>query len=712
MENKMYNSGEVCEKEETFMKERFDGMLKKIYRVGKKILSDVSVRYILYAVLTVLFAEILHTGFLSSLTYAFRHPVAWVSAVLTVCFTYSISLLVNKRVGTFIFIELCWIGIAIANCVLLSYRINPLSAVDFSIIFSVFSIIGIYLSPFQIVLVVTAIALGVALVIFLIIRLPGEKVNYKKSVIRLISTGVVTFGVFFFGAFGYADNMNGLNLPEVYREYGFVYSFSLSFVDRGISRPDDYSRVDIDSIISKPEDTETGTSDTPSTDNSSTGNTETSIVDGEPAEKKQVNIIFVQLESFFDPAQITGLHTSENAIPNFTWMRENYPSGSLTVPVAGAGTVNTEFEVLCGLPISVFGLGEYPYETYVKSNPCEALPYYLKNDGYTSHAIHNHTGTFYNRNAVMQNFGFDTFTPIEYMSGNSKNILGWANDDCLTEEIIGAVSSTEGRDFVYAISVQAHGKYPGVPGEYGNIDVFGDFNEDMLNGIDYYVNQISDTDRFVGELISRLDSLGEDTVAVFFGDHQPSIDVIPEQLACGSVYTTEYVIWNNIGLEAKREDKYSYELSSYVLEELGIDGGVITRLHTMSEETPSFDDFRTLAYDILFGERYAYGGSFPYTVPEMRFGWRDVTIENTFVKNEVLYVFGKNFTESSKILIDGKKRDTFYVSDELLISPNAAEVTSVTVAQLAENGFVFGEVAAEVQTGTDVDFEINISEDK
>jgi phosphoglycerol transferase MdoB-like AlkP superfamily enzyme len=119
-------------------------------------------------------------------------------------------------------------------------------------------------------------------------------------------------------------------------------------------------------------------------------------VDGEPAEKEQVNIIFVQLESFFDPAQITGLHTSENAIPNFTWMRENYPSGSLTVPVAGAGTVNTEFEVLCGLPISVFGLGEYPYETYVKSNPCEALPYYLKNDGYTSHAIHNHTGTFYN----------------------------------------------------------------------------------------------------------------------------------------------------------------------------------------------------------------------------------------------------------------------------------------------------------------------------
>ncbi len=693
------------------MKERFNGILKKVYVVLRKLIADVSVRYILYAALTVFFAEVLHTGFLSGITYFFRHPVAFVSAVLTVCFTYCISLLFKKRVGTFILIELCWIGVAVANCILLSYRINPLSAVDFKIIFSVFSIIGIYLSPLQIVLVITAILLGIALVVFLMIRLPSEKINYKNAVIRIVFTGVLTFGMFFFGAFGYTDSMNGLNLPEVYREYGFTYSFSLSFIDRGISRPDDYSRVDIDSIISNNEETETGKPDTSDTDAPSSLNTETDSVNGEPAEKKNVNIIFVQLESFFDPAQIIGLHTSENAIPNFTWLRENYPSGALTVPVAGAGTVNTEFEVLCGLPISVFGLGEYPYETYVKSNPCEAFPYYLKNDGYTSHAIHNHTGTFYNRYTVMQNFGFDTFTPIEYMKNADKNILGWAIDEALTDEIMGAIESTEGSDFVYAISVQAHGKYPGVPGEYGNIDVFGDFNEDILNGIDYYVNQIYYTDRFVGELISRLNSLEEDTVAVFFGDHQPSLDITPEQLNCGSVYTTEYVIWNNIDLDVKKEDKYSYELSSYVLNILNIPGGVITKLHTTGNESPSFEDFRTLAYDILFGERYAYGGDFPYTVPEMKFGWSNISIKNAFIKNGVLYVFGDNFTESSKILTDGKRRDTFYVSDELLISPNIEEATNITVSQTAENGFVFGEITAEVQKHTKVDFEINITED-
>ena len=708
----MYNNEDVNRKEGISVKNRFDALINKLHVFVKGLPHDVTARYVLYAILTVLFAEVLHTGPVSGLTYVFRHPIAFASAVLTVCFTYSLSLLVKKRIGTFILIELTWIGFAIANCILLSYRINPLSAVDFSILFSVFSIIGIYLSPIQIVLVVGAIAAGVALVVFLMIRLPGKKVKYKESFVRIVSTGVLTFGIFFFSAFGYADSMNGMNLPEVYREYGFVYSLSLSFVDRGISRPDDYSRVDIEDIISSGDETEALEGDGTQTGDNSDGSTETGAVNGEPAETADVNIIFVQLESFFDPAQIIGLHTSENAIPNFTWLRENYPTGSLTVPVAGAGTVNTEFEVLCGLPISVFGLGEYPYETYVKSNPCEAIPYYLRQSGYTSHAIHNHTGTFYNRYTVMQNFGFDTFTPLEYMSGVSKNILGWAEDDCLADEIMGAVESTEGKDFVYAISVQAHGKYPGVPGEYGNIDVFGEFPEDVLNGIDYYVNQIYDTDKLVGELIARLNSIDEDTVVVFFGDHQPSIDIKPEQLACGSVYTTEYVIWNNIGLEIKHEDKYSYELSSYVLDMLGISGGVITKLHNMNDDTPTFDDFTTLAYDILFGERYAYGGNFPYTVPEMRYGWEDTVIENAFVKNGVLYVFGENFTEYSKISIDGKKRDTIYVSDELIMASEVVDAVSVTVSQTADTGFVFSEVTAEIGSETEFDFEIKLSEEK
>ena len=61
------------------------------------------------------------------------------------------------------------------------------------------------------------------------------------------------------------------------------------------------------------------------------------------------NIIFVQLETFIDPYELNFLSYSEDPIPNFHKLMQNYTSGYLTVPVVGAGTANTEFEVLTGM---------------------------------------------------------------------------------------------------------------------------------------------------------------------------------------------------------------------------------------------------------------------------------------------------------------------------------------------------------------------------
>ena len=46
------------------------------------------------------------------------------------------------------------------------------------------------------------------------------------------------------------------------------------------------------------------------------------------------------------------------------------------------------------------------------------------------------------------------------MQNVEQNPLDWAKDAVLTQEILKALDSTEGQDFVFAISVQGHGKYP------------------------------------------------------------------------------------------------------------------------------------------------------------------------------------------------------------------------------------------------------------
>ncbi|MFQ9394795.1 MAG: hypothetical protein ACLR2E_13085 [Lachnospiraceae bacterium] len=53
------------------------------------------------------------------------------------------------------------------------------------------------------------------------------------------------------------------------------------------------------------------------------------------------NIVVVQLESFFDVNRLKDVEFSENPLPNFTQLSKRCASGFLSVPVIGAGTVNS-----------------------------------------------------------------------------------------------------------------------------------------------------------------------------------------------------------------------------------------------------------------------------------------------------------------------------------------------------------------------------------
>ena len=116
-------------------------------------------------------------------------------------------------------------------------------------------------------------------------------------------------------------------------------------------------------------------------------------------------------------------------------LQENYSTGYLTVPIVGAGTVNTEFEVLTGMSIQFFGLGEYPYKTVLKDKTCESIAGNLSNLGYATHALHNNGGNFYSRAKVFANMGFDTFTCKEVMNIQDYNELGsWPKDNILADQ--------------------------------------------------------------------------------------------------------------------------------------------------------------------------------------------------------------------------------------------------------------------------------------
>ena len=565
--------------------------------------------------------------------------------------TMLIVYLFHRRFFWRVVVSVFWLFLGAVNGILLMNRVTPFTGPDLHMLTDGIAIMQKYLPAYGVVIgciVIGAIVIGL---ITLFIKGPKykEKIRYRY-VVPLIIVGVLAFG----GITQLALEKRVLsnyfgNIAFAYEDYGYPYCLVTTIFNTGISCPRDYSESEINRIQNTEE-------NLPATD-----------------EESRPNILFLQLESFFDPTLVNYLEISEDPIPTFRKLMEEYSSGYFKVPSVGAGTANTEFEAITGMSLHYFGPGEYPYKSILKETTCESAPYVLKDLGYSTHAIHNNEANFYGRKTIFPNLGFDTFTSEEYMpEENQKNPLGWVKDSVLTDEILKCLDSTEGPDYVYTISVQGHGDYPEEPIlEDPQITVSGAPTEEMNNKWEYYVNQIHEMDQFVNELILALEDYPEDVVLVMYGDHLPTMGLTVEDLENKYLFQTEYVIWDNMGLTKKDENLAFYQIAAEVLDRVGIHEGTIYRYHQARRNTKNYQvDLETLQYDLLYGERYAYGGENPYKRTRMRLGLYDVTLDSIRLVSDTDYTYyiqGTNFTPSSQVKLNGEWYDTIYVSPATLV---------------------------------------------
>ncbi|MBQ4040753.1 MAG: sulfatase-like hydrolase/transferase, partial [Oscillospiraceae bacterium] len=349
-------------------------------------------------------------SFLEYLLSCIESPFVFFYSIMIITLTLLVSLLFTKRIFVYILISTLWLALGVTNGTVLLFRVTPLTGVDFSIIWSVLGIIEIYLKPWQIVLIAVAIIGALALLVYLAIKTPRTKALIKKGLLSIFTLGLAVILATTVGLEANAISDEFPNLADAYDDYGFAYCFARSVLDTGIKRPDSYDdtmdnvRLDIEDKM---------------------------VLSTSVAKSEHPNVIVIQLESFFDPTYMTEYTLSEDPIPNFRNLKESCPSGFLTVPAVGAGTANTEFEVLTGMTLDFFGTCEYPYKTVLNDTATCSLCTDFKSNGYAAHALHNNTGTFYDRDTVYSYLGFDTFTPLEYMLSPTYNEIGWADDSVL-----------------------------------------------------------------------------------------------------------------------------------------------------------------------------------------------------------------------------------------------------------------------------------------
>ena len=587
-----------------------------------------------------------------------ERPLVFLYNAFLIFTTTLIVYLFRRRVFWRTILFIFWMGLGIINGVLLSNRVTPFTGPDLHLITDAFQIADRYLSPFFFVVVVIVAVLAVIGLIILFFKGPRYqgKMRYKLN-IPLIAVGIAAFA----GTTKLALEKRVLsnyfgNIAFAYEDYGYPYCLATTVFNTGIGLPRDYSEEAVENIVKSEESLpETG--------------------------EKRPNILFLQLESFFDPELVEYLNISEDPIPNFRKLMQEYSSGYFKVPSVGAGTANTEFESITGMSMRYFGPGEYPYKSILKETTCESAAYVLKSLGYGTHAIHNNEANFYGRKNVFANLGFDSFTSEEYMSEqDDTNPNDWVRDHNLTKYILQAMESTEGPDYVYTISVQGHGDYPEEPVlENPKITVSGASSQAENYKWEYYCNQIYEMDQFIKELTDELSKLDEDVVLVMYGDHLPTMGLTVTDVKNKYLFQTEYVIWDNMGLEKQDKNLAAYQMAAEVMDRVGIHEGNVFRFHQARRNTKNYQ----LQYDILYGEKYVYGGKNPFERVKMHLGVEDAQLDSIEkISDGQYYIKGKNLTQSAFLEVNGELVAANFVDENtlLLLDTELKENDTVDIA--------------------------------
>ena len=588
--------------------------------------------------------------------------------------TFSVVYLFKRRAFTRIIISILWFVLGIVNGVMLSRRVTPFNAQDLKTVAEGLSLFTNYFSVLELV----GLGLGAVLVVLFLIYLWKTVGQFKRKVNYLLSAAVVAAS---FGGYAVLTDYvieNRIvstyfaNIAFAYQDYGLPYCFAASIFNTGISEPNGYTEEMVAEITNDSE-----------------------IVKSTADTDLMPNVLFVQLESFFDTSEFKSLNTTIDPLPNLRKMAEEYSSGYCQVPSIGAGTANTEFEVITGMNLRYFGPGEYPYKTYLKERTAESAATAFKSFGYGAHAIHNHSGNFYSRAKVFNNIGFDTFVCKEFMNFDTTP-NGWAKDEVLLEHINDCLDSTEQQDFVFTITVQGHGSYPEKKVlKDPHLYAWGTESAKKNNQWTYYANQVYEMDTFAKNLVDMMEKRGEPAVVVFYGDHLPTLGLAEADMKSESLFNTNYVIWDNIGLKKEDGTIPTYQLMAEVMDRIGLHSGTIFNYHQERKDTEVVDylmDLELLQYDLLYGKQYTYKGEPVITEGNIKMGVRD---------SEVLYlsesldgeytIVGNNFTKWTYVYINGEKQSRKFVNENTLKlkKSHLEDWDVVTISQVGSSNTIF-----------------------
>lgn len=295
------------------------------------------------------------------------------------------------------------------------------------------------------------------------------------------------------------------------------------------------------------------------------------------------NVIVIMNEAFSDLSVLGDFTVNEDYMPFVHRLQqgaENTVTGNLEVSVCGGNTANSEFEFLTGHTMDYFPMGSIPFQQYI-TKAVPSLASQLKAAGYETYGMHPYNSTGWKRNEIYPLLGLDTNYFVRDFE-NREYIRDYVSDASAYDKII-EVYENKGDNpvFVFEVTMQNHGGYTETHENFTPDIVVEGFDNQPLN---QYLSLMKVSDAQLERLIQYFSLVEEDTVILFFGDHQPNDSIANPILRWNGVntknmtaeqvalrYQVPYVMWANFDIsEATNKDTDISFLAADLMEIIGM----------------------------------------------------------------------------------------------------------------------------------------------
>ena len=445
----------------------------------------------------------------ATLEHLSANPVLYALNLWPIAATLALAFCLFRNVFYSISVTtLLWGFLSYVNLIMVNSRGDPFVPGDILLLTEGIEAVGSYQLDLQ--LGKLALLLGLCLVLLLLgirFKTPKPRWFLRLGGGVLVAGAFVLTMVFFYPDQKLYEGLQGpsrTNVPAVFDAFGFPYCFLHNFNLYPVDKPEGFDAQ-----------TAAGYEDAYRLEQS--------------APEEAPNIIMIMCEAFTDLPNLDAFTYGEEDNPIAAYNRlaadPGTVSGHLIVSNTGAGTANTEFDVLTGMMTNKLSPATSSAFRVVHRNT-DSIPRMLTQAGYRTFFMHPGQSWFYNRESVYSYLGItdqvfrEAFTREDYLGD-------WISDAAFLRVLEESLEARQGDSplFTYAVTIQNHqaytyGKYGFTPEPPATELALSDAATQYLS---VYFKGLKDSAEMLEELTKFLNRQEEPYLLVFFGDHQPNL---------------------------------------------------------------------------------------------------------------------------------------------------------------------------------------------